>query len=349
MRETFGDPIDQHALALQMLNDLKPYIENSEHLQKAIEFGTHLWEFAVFLNVKKDASRLACFNELCTCFLTAKKQHPNDFIASYRHYYKAKNKAIKDYADLFHLERSKSQTPHDLSVKIAFQEIGQLIEGCIQPFARHFLYLINLAQTNMSIRSLADFDRMSLGDVVTALNGKSAFHNLYAPAPWNLSISQWRNIASHCSYSYRKDTQTILCTYGKTGKTKSVELTYADILKLCKAVNDIGCFHKMTDAIFSLGIFDIISPLVSAHDITPDTIVGTIIEFLSSNSLTVVSLNYETSPWELNAIDRLNRSEQQLTHILYHIARFIKIIENNAMVCTIEEKDTGFIRKTLIK
>lgn len=349
LRKAFGDPINQCALCAQMQKDLLPYVANMKSLQDVVELGTHLSEYAFFLGVKQDPTRLAIFNELYTCFSKAKQEHPDEFAASFSHYFQAEHGAIKDFADLCHLERSKSRVPSGLAVKIAFQEIGQIIEGCIQPFARHFLCLLKLSQTDIFPRSFVELDRMDLGDIVAALRKNSNLHCLYTPTPWKLAISQWRNIANHCSYFFNEQTQTVTCTYGRSPKNKVVEIEYGDIHELCKLVNDIFGFHKMTYAFFCLGIPEITGPLERTYGVTPDTIAATIIEVLNTSSLIIVSLDWEASPWELIAIDPLNRNEQELSKILNHIGRFISLIKDCRLFCIIEEQATGRIHTAVIE
>ncbi|MDD2337759.1 MAG: hypothetical protein PHD01_14450 [Geobacteraceae bacterium] len=348
LSDVFGDPVDQEALCSHMARDLAPYVPNVANLRTAIAMGSHLSEYATFLIIKSDGHDFAAFNGLCRLWLHARSTHPLEFAESFKSFYRPKRKAIRDYSDLFHLERPKKSVADDLSVKMAFTEVGQIIEGCIQPFARHFLHLQLLKTPCTLTTSLSGIAGMSLGDVIAGLGRTPALASLYSPPPWGLSLSQWRNIAQHCSYEYSQETEFVTCHYGKSPRLKMIEFPYPQIHDLCKCVNWVYGIHKTAESILNLGVPELSSALEKQSDVTPSSFVSCITEVLHTNSLNVISINLDATPWELIALDPLDRNESQLQPLLNQVAQFTGVLKDCQILFVIKEQGTGRIHTGLI-
>jgi hypothetical protein len=318
----YGDPIDIEKLRSDFVTDISPYVHNKSLLEETAKIGTHLWEYAFFLKIKQNKEYKTFFDRLYSCFQDAQLKAPNDFIESYSHFWDDKHKAIRDYSDHFHLERDKDFESKDLlSIKIAFQEIGVALEGCIQPFARHFLCLQMLSKPKPFI-GFGKVDQMTFGNIINDLAQINDFKPIYKPAPWFLSIGQWRNIAQHSKFNYDDIKQCIICEYGTPPNLKEIHLSFDDLHMLCVAVNDIFCIHKVADSIFSLGITDKLAGLSASTSVTPDTVAGAISEILISHSITITNFIWEDDPWILETVDPHNRPQDELESIFNEVARF---------------------------
>ena len=348
LKEVFGDPPDFEKLSESMEQDLVPFVADKEMLQQAIFHKSHLWEYAYILRAKNSPEKWQAFKELHRFFWEAKRAYPKEFADTWRDNFYSLHKAIDDFADLFHLERQKSLEPDVLSVKVAFQEIGAAIENCFKPLARHFLRLHDLAEKTR-VKDPSIVKNFTLGEIVAELSRNKYLKEFYQPKPWGISISQWRNISYHNSFSFDEKRNEILCKYGNPKAPKEVALPYEGLLRLCQAFNDIFSLHKTAYTVFSLGITDIISEQIKNIHIKPDTIVGTIIEGLSIDSFEVVHFDWSKNPWELIAIDKQNRGKALLSTSLEVVAKAMSLSAGKELKFSIKEKDTGRIHSGVIK
>lgn len=347
LRTRFGNPIDYQLLSSQMRKDLSPYVGSRTTIDDVIDTGTHYWEYAIFLKIKEDKDTFTVFNELYRIFKDAQLKNPKQFKESFRHYWHIEHQAIGGYIDHFYLEREKSETPDTLSAKIAFQEIGMSLEGHIQPFARHFLMLSMLSERHKNV-SFSEVDNLSFGQIIHRLQQNQKLKTVYSPQPWNLTISQWRNIAQHLSFRYDTISQSIICTYGKAPKIRELKISYKEIHDLCKTINYIFVIHKTAYCIFTLGISDIVGDLAKTVVISKDGIAAVIVEILLSHSIRLLSFDWQTNPWKLVATDPLNRSEKLLKPIFNKAGRIALIYGDIEINFSVIEEGTGFIHNGMI-
>jgi len=323
----FGNPIDEHLLALQMEKDLSPYVHDKQSLSDAIRCRTHLWEYSVFLMIRDRPELWNSFQEFSRIFFAAQESRPDEFSETFLHYFDSLHKSIADAADFFHLERNKTSEPNHLSVKIALNEIGTMLEGCIQPFVRLFQRLLELSEAQ-TIRPLNQLDLMSFGQILSEMNSNKLLTIIYNPAPWRLSISQWRNIAYHNNYLYDDSSGRLICKYGKGSSLKEVSLDYLELIELYKILCQTYNVHKTAYCLLSLNISHIITDKIVGLKISVDTVAATIMESLIVGSFYIVSFTWDMPIWKLVIIDQKNRSKKSIEPIMQHLSRFMGILHD---------------------
>ncbi|MHB0877919.1 MAG: hypothetical protein ACYC5O_17925 [Anaerolineae bacterium] len=109
---------------------------------------------------------------------------------------------------------------------IAFRRIGTMVESTIAPILRELLgQLLLESGKGYSLPRLAD---KKLGTVVDDLfQDPRVPRCLLRPQPWEVPISQWRNIAQHGTWQVRAD--TVECTYGRPPSMRTVRLSAEDL------------------------------------------------------------------------------------------------------------------------
>jgi hypothetical protein len=133
-----------------------------------------------------------------------------------------------------------------------FRIIGLLIEAVMQPALRELLF-----QTRLAVgRKVAedDIDRADLGAVIEELARASSYTAFLAPAPWNVMLNQWRNMAHH--FSTRVQGGRIVGVYGKGKNKKKLELSRDELFTAVKTIHSISRALKTARTMFILNRID---------------------------------------------------------------------------------------------
>lgn len=128
------------------------------------------------------------------------------------------------------LERDKDGMDTEILAHEVFQMIGSTIEGPIRPYLNELLSLFHLHDKTYIPESTT---KMTLGEVVTALQLKLTGTFFLQPGNYGVSLNQWRNIAQHLSFTVVDD--QIKATYGRRN-TKSVVLAREDLIHLLRQI-----------------------------------------------------------------------------------------------------------------
>jgi len=89
------------------------------------------------------------------------------------------------------------------------RNIGDLTEGLIKPYLKVLLRQIKIGD---GIEGLVEnINTLDLGQIVNELI-QNDYTDLLVPAPWNIRLNQWRNIAYH--HSAKIVDNKIVCWYG---------------------------------------------------------------------------------------------------------------------------------------
>ena len=124
--------------------------------------------------------------------------------------------------------------------KSCFRDIGDVIESCLFPFLKIRLNVLRIATASDS----RDVENLTLGQTIAELALTDA--ELYSPLPFDIRLSQWRNIAFHSSYDVRSR-----CRYGDR-HPKRFECTPTQLLDVLKYTNDVYYVHKVAYELFGI-------------------------------------------------------------------------------------------------
>jgi hypothetical protein len=111
-----------------------------------------------------------------------------------------------------------------------FRNIGTCAESSILPHLRELLGIVRILNgtTGDAIAS------MDFGQISQELVHEYLDQDLITPKLWSLTVSQWRNVAQHHSYSVNEN--RIVIRYGKAPKTKSLSLTRAELHSVAEEI-----------------------------------------------------------------------------------------------------------------
>jgi hypothetical protein len=147
------------------------------------------------------------------------------------------------------MERDLAELPLDDFKFETFRTLGMVIEACLQPLLKALLAQVRLADGNLNPNK--NLTELELGKVVDELFVKLPDPELVAPAPWNIRLNQWRNMAQHHKTHIRGD--QIIGVYGIGVKQTEVTLTRNDVLEFAARLNFVLGVVRGSRAIF---IFD---------------------------------------------------------------------------------------------
>ena len=129
---------------------------------------------------------------------------------------------------------------------------------------------------------------------------------IYHPSPFGISVSQWRNIANHNSYSVKDE--EISCTYGSRGHQKHFSCTVSDLIELARYVDSLGFLHKVAFEIFSIDNLKQLIPHVPRLEITEYTKDAALVSGLFDAGFTTINAAYREGEWALLLVDDCRRN-----------------------------------------
>ena len=127
-----------------------------------------------------------------------------------------------------------------------FRNIGTIAESCIFPHLRELLGLCNRQFSTLAAVHAKDF-----GEIVRDLGDFYIDKRLIMPAPWGISLSQWRNMAQHHDYKVTDD--KISLTYGRGKNSRNISITRDE---LWAVTNEIFARLRILKSARILFIFD---------------------------------------------------------------------------------------------
>jgi hypothetical protein len=154
------------------------------------------------------------------------------------------------------LERNLSELPLEDFKFEAFRAIGTIIEACLQPLLKALLAQVRLARGDLDPNK--NLDEMELGKVVDELFAKLPAPELVAPAPWNVRLNQWRNMAQHHKTQVKGD--KIYGVYGVGVNAKEIALTRTDVLEFAARLNFVLRVVRGSRAIFLMDNLQRLAP-----------------------------------------------------------------------------------------
>lgn len=221
-----GIPISEIRAAIQ--ETLSPYIRSKDILES--EGLYYLAGEAI--NVRQiihDASGSQFLNQILDVYWAAYRRSPEactDLIAQLdSHVEKGKVK----YISISLLERDKNSMDIETLAHEVFQLLGTTIEGPVRPFLDELLCMFHIKDKKYTPTKVQS---MTLGDVVNSLCNESFDKTFLYLGSYGVSLSQWRNIAQHLSFSVAGD--EIIASYGRMNRQQNVTLKQNDLIPLLK-------------------------------------------------------------------------------------------------------------------
>jgi hypothetical protein len=238
------------------------------------------------------------------------------------------DKAVANMGAAALLQGDKDGLESHLTVKSCLRDAADILEGTLQPFARLRLQMYEIV--GMRPLDRKNISVLSFGDVIDELSSISPGGQIYKPVPFGIPVSQWRNIANHNSYETNGD--RVICTYGKSGKTKRLECSAEDIFNLACHLNDLCFAHKVAIEIFGIDNMDEVAkwaPDSALSDYSKDAVLAF---GLVSSGFSVRFAQQHGQEWRLKLIDRRKRGKPEIKAALQEAVLSYALMNQSAHI-----------------
>jgi hypothetical protein len=223
---------------------LEPYFENREMLEK-YAINTLLGDSILLMKIRKDKFFFDKFKKCIETYRSAKNKKQKECFKSCAFFFNAIIETEIKFWSVANLEVDKNKLELEDALHECLKNIGEIIEGLTKPFLKTFLCQVRISY---GINELNSVRAMDLGQVVAELIKKSNCAELFSPPPWNISLSQWRNIAYN--HSAKINNENILCMYGREHNLKKIELTKDEMIKAIRVIYNIYSVLKLVYTVF---------------------------------------------------------------------------------------------------
>lgn len=238
------------------------------------------------------------------------------------------SRGLSHYWSAVQLEQPKDLLAIDDFAAECFRNIGSLLEATTQPLLRELLgqarIICNADRNNI--------DQIDFGNVISELATTNE-SNLFAPLPWSLSLSQWRNIAQHLSFEIINN--LIKIRYGKGLKLRELELSREDLWHLVLVIFRIQLIVKTARTIFVLDHAAELHGLMESYPERPDALIFGFATIAASQGFDVIEVKVqpEHARAVLRDVTEMNPYERQ-----FHASQFVQNLwaATGALECELE-------------
>jgi hypothetical protein len=299
--------------------DLAGYFENSERLRLFANLGGLNFEHSFLRQRKNEAWIETSVHLLLSEYRAAIRKDEASFCRWWEMWNAETNKAVwGTESSLSILLQQTEDIELSGETKRCFREIGEFLEGSLQKFMRSRLSLWELlGKRQASGKPIAD---LSFGEIATELIAGEP-SEIYRPKPFNISVSQWRNIALHNSFEMLDDA-LIRITYGTASRRKSQDMTHPDLLRILAYCNDACYLHKMARDFFFFDYFDVLKgvsfrvPTPASEGGFQHSLVCNLAYRLVSSGFSVLHATLDARGWIFNLKDKFGRKEQEVKAVM---------------------------------
>jgi len=312
--------------------DLAPFFENPARLTEALNVGALTYEHA-FLRARASSPRYAAtVSRLLAEFREARDKDSGSFYRFWANRMAITDQAIKNTACVVTLQNNKTDLEFSVLVKSYFRDVGDLLEGSLQPLLRLRLEVWELLGRRRS--GAPTVKSMTFGTVVDELLSDPLSEENYRPLPHRISASQWRNIAHHNSYNVT-GTQ-VTCSYGAHTHQKEVRLSLDELVSTFLSLSDVFYAHKVAVKFFGVdNLMELTphAPAVTVSNYSHNTLLA---YGLVGAGFTVEYAEQSSGLWSLVLIDRQGRnrrdSKSALQDAIYSYLLFVNPMEFRVVV-----------------
>ncbi len=239
----FNSGIDPNQLKKAIIDLFDPYFTNKKILEEsAIEL---LVADAVSLELLKSTGfGLQLFLYSLEIHKTANLNNKKDCLNAIIYWVIPIYKGITKYWSQFHLEIDKSELQDEEFLHENLRNFGSLLEGLTKPLCCELLHHQKISE-GKDIEA-DQISNLKFGDVIDQLHSRCPDQTFFAP--FDVRLSQWRNISQHISA--RLEHGRFVCEYGLP--KKEIILTRDELFSLSKIIYSITSALRLAFDIFSL-------------------------------------------------------------------------------------------------
>lgn len=285
------------------VEDLSGYFENPEQMKRAFSVGGFRYEHAFLQRNNTSPWVDKHLRLMLREFREARDRNAGMCFQTWSSHMESVELGTRNISLVASLQLNIDELEEESLTKSVFRDIGDVLEGSLQPLVRLRLAMLEVAGTRIGPSSPVSI--MTFGDVIGELSSRGAEGDIYRPRPLGLSVSQWRNIANHNNYTFKDGRVT--CTYGRPGREKDICCTINNLIELAKYTDTLGFLHKVAYEIFSTDNLNELIPYAPQLEVTDYTRDGALVYGLAEAGFEIVKARYSEGLWVLLLIDDYNR------------------------------------------
>lgn len=183
-----------------VFNVFEKYVTNKAKLRKVIDFGLFHYDYTKFKALFEGTLFEDGLSSILQLYNSALRQNYSESIRLFKDCYPTIARGFASRTQIMWINGINALLDRlDLFVKSAFQLIGDGIENSLKPFLEFLDSVYCVSQNRLIVKK-------KLGVIVDSLTSSSwLFKDLYKTLFFDITVSQWRNIADHESYSCATD------------------------------------------------------------------------------------------------------------------------------------------------
>lgn len=289
------------AEACQEINGL---FENPTILPRALNAGALTYEHAFLRRTKDDPKYLRLIERLLAEYRAARNLDPALFYKYWVDSMEAIHAGTNNMAGVATLQMGKEDLEIDVLVKSYFRDVGDTLEGSLQPLLR--LRLGVWERLGKRRQGAADPAAMTFGSIVEELLADPQEEEIYRPFPHSVSVSQWRNIANHNSYRIKNG--AIVCTYGAKEPKKEICLSFDELLTALLQLGDVFYAHKVAYEFFGVDNAKQLVHLGPELGLSNFSCATTLAHGLASAGFSVIRAEQGVGIWRFALVDKARRA-----------------------------------------
>lgn len=283
-----------------VFNVFEKYVTDKAKLRKAIEFGLLYYDYTKFKTIFEGTLFEEGLSSIVQLYNSALKQNYSEGVRLFKDCYPAIARGFASRAQIMRTNRSDTLPDRlDLFAKYAFQLIGDGIENSLKPFLE-FLDSVYCLSHNRTVV------KKRLGVIVDSLISSSGlFKDLYKTLFFDITVSQWRNIANHGSYVCTTDGK-IEIYYGEKNRTTRY-IERQELEMVLTTLDTLLYVHKTAYTLIHIDHIDCLPVTEKYHETTNDDRIIQIVE--TSYAYGLEAFFIEKESWNIAALIR----KQELT------------------------------------
>jgi len=223
---------------------LEPYFDNRQMLEK-FAIDCLMSDSVLLVKIRRNNFLFEKFKKCLETYRSAKNKNKKDCFESCAFFLNSIAETEIKFWSVANLEVDKNKLELEDALHECLKNVGEIIEGLTRPFLKAFLCQVRISCGLSELNSVKEMD---LGQVVTELIKRSNCAELFAPPPWNISLSQWRNIAYHHSAKIKDD--KMVCMYGRGNNLKQIELSKNEMVDAVRMIVNVYCVLRLVYTFF---------------------------------------------------------------------------------------------------
>lgn len=267
---------------------LSPHFTNQKNLEE-MAVSVLVPEAVSLFRIEDDAWERAMFTRVLGEYQQALALDKNACLEGCASWESKVHHGVSEHWSGFYLEVDKKELLLEEFRYEAFRNIGMIVEACLQPLLKELLLQVRLRRGKANPSN--GLETLDLGLAVGELHHTSGYPELFAPPPWAISLSQWRNMAQH--HKTRVENGLIVGTYGRGSNEREVKLDRDELFDALKRIYSVFLVIKTARAIFLVDNIDEYRPHIQDIDMRADINVLHLSASLATQGFDVIDISVE--------------------------------------------------------